>query len=652
MKAYPKALLCAAVLVLSALLPSRAMAAQVQTWLALQDAIDRAGDGEVIALSEDLTALETDAEITVPVGKCLVLDLNGHVLDRHLNALSGRAIPVITVEAGAMLTVRDSGGTGVITGGCCDDGGGVRNRGILIVEGGCITGNTALSRGGGVYNDGTMVLMGGTVTGNAALKKGGGVFNYATAHLAVNGDIVFGNRAPAYSDILNEGTLTAVGTASEGAHIEDMPVLRRYMTELSVIPTAVLLFALLLAVWLDAYLTSRRKRMMAAVITLVFSLMLQNYIDYRLSLIRGTDVLRTALAVYGYVVRPVILAMFFNIVRPGGRYRIAWGLVGANAAVYMTAFFSDIAIRYYGGQFHVGPLRHSCTVVSALLLGWLFGLTMRQFRPRQRKESWIPILAAALIAGSVAMDFMNLFNEQPVAWLTIAIAISCVFYYIWLHLQFVREHEDALRAGQRVQLMLSQIQPHFLFNTMEVIRRMCRNNPSDAEDAIIKLERYLRGNMDSMAREGMVPFDSELEHARLYLELEQMRFPGELHVVYDLSVMDFMLPSLTLQPLVENAVRHGVREKKSGEGTVTIATRAYADRYEVAIADDGEGFDPNAIGQDGQTRIGITNVRERLGYAGARLSVASQPQKGTVATIIVPRTKTEGNEHAGIRAGR
>ena len=216
----------------------------------------------------------------------------------------------------------------------------------------------------------------------------------------------------------------------------------------------------------------------------------------------------------------------------------------------------------------------------------------------------------------------------------------------------MRKHEDALRAGQRVQLMLSQIQPHFLFNTMEVIRRMCRKNPSDAEDAIVKLERYLRGNMDSMAREGLVTFDSELTHARLYLELEQMRFPGELHAVYDLSVTEFMLPSLTLQPLVENAVRHGVRGKKSGEGTVTIATREYPDRYEVAIADDGESFDPSALKQDGQMHIGIANIRERLGYAGANLSIASQPEKGTVATIIVPKTKTEENEHADIRVGR
>ena len=426
-----------------------------------------------------------------------------------------------------------------------------------------------------------------------------------------------------------------------------------YVEMLALIPVLILLGLMAYIVRIDPYIQAGYKRTMRIIIVAVFSLVAQNYLEYRLAMGEVIWLARTLTAIYGYAIRPVILILFIRLICPEKSLGWAWALAGVNAAIYTTALFSNICFWIAPtNNYQGGPLSNLCLWVSAILMSYFIYLTIHIFHPRRQRETWVPVFVVLLIAGGVALDVNMGYIPQPIAWLTITVMISCVFYYIWLHLQFVRKHEDALRAGQRVQLMLSQIQPHFLFNTMEVIRRMCRKNPSDAEDAIVKLERYLRGNMDSMAREGLVTFDSELTHARLYLELEQMRFPGELHAVYDLSVTEFMLPSLTLQPLVENAVRHGVRGKKSGEGTVTIATREYPDRYVVAIADDGPGFDPNALKQDGQMHIGIANIRERLGYAGANLSIASQPEKGTVATIIVPKTKTEENEHADIRAGR
>lgn len=617
--------------------------AAIDSWSALQAAIDRAGAGEVIALTEDLTALEGDVTLNIPAGKRLVLDLNGYTLDRNRKVRDKNSGSVITVEAGAMLTLRDSVGTGVVTGGSHDNGGGILNRGTLIMEGGRITGNAALHDGGGLANNGTMVLMGGSVTGNVASVRGGGVFNQAKASLTVDDGIVFGNDAPEEADIGNEGRLTAIGATDGEARIEDMPVIRRFMAQLAVIPTVVLLLALLLAVRLDAYLSRERRRTMFIIIVLVFSLILQNILDNRLSAVGAYNALRVPVVIYGYAVRPVILALFLYIVQPGRRYRVAWALVILNAAVYLTAFFSDIAFHFtVVGHFKGGPLRQTCTVVSALQFAYLFYLTLWRFRPRERKESWIPILVTLIIAGAVVMDFTAIFDEPPISFLTIAIAISCVFYYVWLHLQFVREHEEALEAGQRIQIMMSQIQPHFLFNSLEVIRRVYRKEPEKADDALLKFERYLRGNMDSMAREEPIPFETELEHTRTYLQLERLRFPNELHIDYDLRCTDFLIPSLTLQPLVENAVRHGVRGKKSGEGTVTIATRDDGDRYEVAVTDDGDGFDPDAVPRDDHAHIGLRSVRERLNYAGAELRIETGPEGGTKAVIVIPKQEQRG----------
>ena len=638
---YPKALLRAAALLVVALLVGGAARAEsgVDSWSTLQAAIDRAGAGEVIALTEDLTALEGDVTLTMPAGKRLVLDLNGHTLDRNRKVRDKNSGSVITVEAGAMLTLRDSVGTGVVTGGSHDNGGGILNRGTLIMEGGRITGNAALHDGGGLANNGTMVLMGGSVTGNVASVRGGGVFNQAKASLTVDDGIVFGNDAPAQADIGNEGRLTAIGGADGEARIEDMPVIRRFMAQLAVIPTVVLLVALLLAVRLDAYLSRERRRTMFIIIVLVFSLILQNILDNRLSVVGAYNALRVPVAVYGYAVRPVILALFLYIVQPGRRYRVAWALVILNAAVYLTAFFSDIAFHFtVVGHFKGGPLRQTCTVVSALLFAYLFYLTLWRFRPRERKESWIPILVTLIIAGAVVMDFTVIFDEPPISFLTMAIAISCVFYYVWLHLQFVREHEEALVTGQRVQQMLSQIKPHFLHNALTLIIDLCDTAPQKAKEATVEFSRYLRGNMESIDRTGPISFEKELEHTKLYLDIEQMRFAGDLQVRYDIACTGFSLPALTVEPLAENAVRHGVREKPDGRGTVVIATRETPDGYEITVTDDGPGFDPDRLPEDGQMHVGIANVRERLRQiVDGSLEYRSAPGEGTAAIIRIPK---------------
>ena len=283
---------------------------------------------------------------------------------------------------------------------------------------------------------------------------------------------------------------------------------------------------------------------------------------------------------------------------------------------------------------------------SAILLFNLLFLSVRKFRTTGGRSNWVPLISVLLILGSIILDSTVGSSLQPVTFLTAAVVLCSSFYYVWLHLQFVRTHETELLDGQRIQIMMSQIQPHFLFNSLEAIRRLYRKDPGKADGELLKFERYLRGNMDSLAQEGPIPFRTELEHTKMYLELEQLRFPDELHIAYDLSCTDFRLPALTLQPLAENAVRHGVRGKKSGEGTVTITTREYADRIEVTVADDGNGFDPDAIPEDDHSHIGLNNVRERLSYAGADLRISSGPEGGTEAVISLPKkTEQRGGIH-------
>jgi len=151
----------------------------------------------------------------------------------------------------------------------------------------------------------------------------------------------------------------------------------------------------------------------------------------------------------------------------------------------------------------------------------------------------------------------------------------------------------------RISIMLSQIRPHFLFNSLTAIQELCLIDPETASEAMGEFSHYLRGNIDSLSINKPVPFEKELHHVKMYLSLEKRRFSKKLNVVYDVLTSDFFLPALTLQPVVENAVRHGVVKRNEG-GTVTIRSEKTETGIIITVTDDGAGFDPgDAHGQGG-----------------------------------------------------
>lgn len=420
-----------------------------------------------------------------------------------------------------------------------------------------------------------------------------------------------------------------------------------YTEILAALPTILLLAGLWINVRIDTYTQPRRKRMMQILIVVVFSLILQNYLDYLLVVGRPMVFLRKLVSVYGYAVRPVILLLFLHIVSPRRSYRPEWGLAVINAALYSLTlvnvnlcFGIDEMNRFQSGT--VPALRFSCLVLSLLFLGYLIYVSLEEFQLERGKGAWHLVYATVLILMAVVLDDNVGEMAQPISFLTIAVVIDCALYYFWLHLQFVGEHEKDLMANQRIQIMLTQIKPHFLYNSLGAIEALCDSDPRAAKQATVKFSQYLRGNMKSLSQEGMIPFEQELRHTMLYLDLEQIRFEDALQIDYDISCRDFLLPTLTLEPIAENAVRHGVREKTDGRGNVMIATKEYEDRYEVSVRDDGPGFDPGAVPADG-SHVGLHNVRERLRtVCGGSLEIETAPGSGTCVRIILPKDRQEG----------
>lgn len=192
----------------------------------------------------------------------------------------------------------------------------------------------------------------------------------------------------------------------------------------------------------------------------------------------------------------------------------------------------------------------------------------------------------------------------------------------------------------QIRLVLSQIQPHFLYNALNAIYYLCEKDAKKAQVAINDFSDYLRGNMDALGGEMMIPVSKELQHIRSYLSLEKMRFDDELRIEFDVADVRFKVPSLSLQPIVENAVKHGLGKKING-GTLKIYTYNREEHHEIIILDDGVGFDPESKSEDVQrSHIGVENVRKRLAtLCGGTLELESTPGKGTCAIVRIPKNE-------------
>ena len=147
--------------------------------------------------------------------------------------------------------------------------------------------------------------------------------------------------------------------------------------------------------------------------------------------------------------------------------------------------------------------------------------------------------------------------------------------------------------------------------------------------------------MDTLRCTSPVPFSEELDHVKTYLQLERLRFGEDLQMEYDIRETEFKLPPLTLQPLAENAIKHGMMGRE-GEFHITIRSVRKGNCYEIQVIDDGVGFDPKEEKQDGRSHVGLANVGKiLLLMVDGKLQVNSRPGQGTCVTIRIPAYKEE-----------
>lgn len=249
----------------------------------------------------------------------------------------------------------------------------------------------------------------------------------------------------------------------------------------------------------------------------------------------------------------------------------------------------------------------------------------------------VPVMTAVLLIRNrrkigrrkVILLFVSLF----VSFFAEVLVFELLLMYDLLEEYNAQKEEN---ARQKISIAVLQMRPHFIYNTMMSIYYLCEQDVKKAQRVTMDFIRYLQRNFSAVAKEGAIPFSEELEHTRAYLAVEQARYEQRLSVVFRTPATAFWLPPLTLQPIVENAVKHGL-DPEYGTLTIIVSTREEKDGFAVTVEDTGPGYydqDPD------RPQLALDNIRERLTAMGGRIVFETSRTGGTAVTIHVPGTRS------------
>ena len=194
---------------------------------------------------------------------------------------------------------------------------------------------------------------------------------------------------------------------------------------------------------------------------------------------------------------------------------------------------------------------------------------------------------------------------------------------------------NAQLTESRVSTMMSQIRPHFIYNTLGSIEQLCVIDPEKAGELVHKFSKYLRGNFRELDNPKPIMMSQEMEHVRYYIGIENVRFP-DMTFSFEMNSDDFHIPALTIQPIVENAIKHGLMKLQKG-GTIRVVSYETDTHYCVLVEDDGVGFNTDVL-LDERKHVGIRNIRGRLkAMVNGTLEIESTEGVGTKVLIKIPK---------------
>ncbi len=310
------------------------------------------------------------------------------------------------------------------------------------------------------------------------------------------------------------------------------------------------------------------------------------------------------------------------------------------SCIYSGIYIVQLILQITG----IGDLRLTLKIIHLSIIGSAVSFAVNGIiliaKPKAEKRT---LNFAWLLAVGVVIDLaMYYVGNQSFKMLTTLSAILCytliegaVLIFTYIEQKNAVEEMQTQLALSRTTTMMSQIRSHFVFNILNAISGMCKYDPEMADDTVVRFARYLRNNIDIMEKDVNIPFATDLRQVEDYVALEQVRFGDKIEFYTDIGTDNFMIPPLILQPVVENAIKHGV-SKKQDNGTIILRTRDVDRNIVITVEDDGVGFDLHELSKENS--VGIRNIRFRLEHlVHGSLDIKSEPCKGTLVTITIPK---------------
>ena len=345
---------------------------------------------------------------------------------------------------------------------------------------------------------------------------------------------------------------------------------------------------------------------------------------------------------FGFLTMPLVAEVITHMIerRSGAKglfwKYIEWALFGIGTVLLVVNLFYefmysfDARNTYYRLAFGVLP-----GTIAFIGIVITFGVVLEYYKYLRTYEKIVTVIYLVLpIIAIVIQSF-----RYGISFTYLSLVISALTLFITFEIEYVQYNAKKERqlAEERIRLFNRQIQPHFIFNSLSVIKHLIRKSPEEAVNTVEEFAGYLRSSTDLMNESDCVPVSRELDLVRHYTYMQRKRFGDGVRYVFDIQDEDFDVPPFAVQTIVENAVEHGIRANGTDNGIVTVKTYKKGKAHVVEISDNGAGFDTRILDDDTRTEhVGIKNTRARLTLmCGGTLDVKSEINKGTVVTMKV-----------------
>lgn len=350
--------------------------------------------------------------------------------------------------------------------------------------------------------------------------------------------------------------------------------------------------------------------------------------------------LRIFLTAVSYVLHPLIIMILSFIVIPGKKYLFLFAIPAVlNAAVYLSTCFGDSAAEMIdsSSRWHTSIIGMSVYYTEIFYLFLLTLFSIIYFKRNELKRS---VIVFFIVIQFILVNVLESFNILE-GYTNAIMAMGMLEYYFYLSVIYQHEMRAALARKEfiitknKLSLLRTQMHPHFIINALSIIRSLVKRDTPRAVESIDNFADYLKVHIQAIQTDEMIDFEQELRHVNAYLLLVQADRSRSIEMKYELETTDFCLPPLSLEPIIENAVKYGTG---NDNGVISISTRKTENAVQILVADNGTG-DPEQKQKPDSTGIGISNTRQRLAMQCGGTLTTQQTNEGMFVTITIPQEK-------------